>query len=173
MKKSVLAASAVMLATVMAPAANAAVVDGIDLTSSVTDSFGGVVTAGSFSDAFTFTLNEASALTSASITNILVQLTGLGDIDFTSVDFDGNNFFSISNNLGGVTDLAYISGVPLAAGSHTLTVQGFAYGAASYGGNITISPVPEPATWAMMIAGIAAVGFAMRRRNQTTRVAFG
>ncbi|TNE43730.1 MAG: PEP-CTERM sorting domain-containing protein [Sphingomonadales bacterium] len=173
MKKSVLAASAVMLATIMAPAANAAVVDGIDLSSSVSDSFGGIVGAGSFSDAFTFTLNEASALTSASITNILVELTGLGDIDFTSVDFDGNTFFNITNNFDNSMDLAYISGVPLAAGDHTLTVQGIAYGTASYGGNITISPVPEPATWAMMIAGIAAVGFAMRRRKQTTRVVFG
>ena len=30
------------------------------------------------------------------------------------------------------------------------------------------APVPEPATWAMMIAGFGAVGFAMRRRNRVT-----
>lgn len=36
----------------------------------------------------------------------------------------------------------------------------------------TISPVPEPATWAMMVGGIAAVGFAMRRRPRTARVSF-
>ncbi|MEP6785165.1 MAG: PEPxxWA-CTERM sorting domain-containing protein [Sphingomonadales bacterium] len=33
------------------------------------------------------------------------------------------------------------------------------------------APVPEPATWAMMVAGFGAVGFAMRRR-QTVRVSF-
>lgn len=45
-------------------------------------------------------------------------------------------------------------------------------------GNITfetaINPVPEPASWAMMIAGFGMVGGAMRRRKGkvTTRVAF-
>ena len=39
---------------------------------------------------------------------------------------------------------------------------------------VVLTPsVPEPATWAMMIAGIGVVGFAMRRRRQATvRVAF-
>ena len=36
----------------------------------------------------------------------------------------------------------------------------------------TIRAVPEPATWAMMVAGVAAVGLSMRRRAATTRVAF-
>jgi hypothetical protein len=35
-----------------------------------------------------------------------------------------------------------------------------------------VNVVPEPASWAMMIAGFAAVGFAMRRRRQTVRVSF-
>lgn len=44
-------------------------------------------------------------------------------------------------------------------------------------GQLTISPVaaavPEPATWAMMILGMGAVGFAMRRRHKvTTRVSY-
>lgn len=44
-------------------------------------------------------------------------------------------------------------------------------------GQLTISPVvaavPEPATWAMMILGMGAVGFAMRRRQKvTTRVSY-
>lgn len=36
----------------------------------------------------------------------------------------------------------------------------------------TITSVPEPTTWALMAAGIAAVGFSMRRRSQNVRVAF-
>nr|WP_240047570.1 PEPxxWA-CTERM sorting domain-containing protein [Sphingomonas panacisoli] len=45
-------------------------------------------------------------------------------------------------------------------------------------GTLTISPVaagavPEPATWAMMLAGFGAIGFAMRRRPKVaTRVRF-
>jgi len=38
------------------------------------------------------------------------------------------------------------------------------------GVSITSAPVPEPATWAMMIAGLGMVGFAMRRR--ATKVQF-
>ncbi len=36
----------------------------------------------------------------------------------------------------------------------------------------TVLPVPEPASWALMVAGVAAVGLSMRRRTATTRVAF-
>ena len=32
--------------------------------------------------------------------------------------------------------------------------------------NLAINAVPEPATWAMMLLGFGAVGFAMRRRRQ-------
>lgn len=39
-------------------------------------------------------------------------------------------------------------------------------------GTVTISAVPEPATWAMMLIGFGAVGFVMRRRRQTTTVRF-
>lgn len=35
-----------------------------------------------------------------------------------------------------------------------------------------VAVVPEPSTWAMMIAGFGVVGFAMRRRRQTVRVSF-
>jgi len=38
----------------------------------------------------------------------------------------------------------------------------------------TISAVPEPATWAMMLIGFGAIGFAMRRRNAVrTSVSYG
>jgi hypothetical protein len=36
----------------------------------------------------------------------------------------------------------------------------------------TILPIPEPATWALMVAGIAAVGVSMRRRTQNVMVSF-
>jgi hypothetical protein len=38
--------------------------------------------------------------------------------------------------------------------------------------NLRDSAVPEPSTWAMMLAGFAFVGGAMRRRNQQTKVRF-
>jgi hypothetical protein len=32
-------------------------------------------------------------------------------------------------------------------------------------GNATVSPVPEPSQWAMMLAGLALVSFIVKRRN--------
>ena len=40
----------------------------------------------------------------------------------------------------------------------------------SYGNlvtNVSVGGVPEPATWAMLIAGFGLVGYASRRRNRT------
>lgn len=37
--------------------------------------------------------------------------------------------------------------------------------------NVSIAGVPEPTTWAMMILGFGAVGFAMRRRNRALAAA--
>lgn len=42
---------------------------------------------------------------------------------------------------------------------------GSSYGSAGLGTFSVTAPVPEPATWAMMIAGFGTVGLAMRRRN--------
>lgn len=39
--------------------------------------------------------------------------------------------------------------------------------------NVTVAAVPEPATWMMMMLGMGAVGFSLRRKNDTTlRVRF-
>jgi hypothetical protein len=35
-----------------------------------------------------------------------------------------------------------------------------------------VAPVPEPATWAMMLVGFGAIGFAMRRRKVKTTVSY-
>ncbi len=36
----------------------------------------------------------------------------------------------------------------------------------------TLSPVPEPATWGMMLLGLGAVGYTMRSRRARTAVSF-
>lgn len=170
MNKAILAAAAAIAALGLAPAANATVVEGITLSSSkVFDHFEGKsASAGlGLTDSFAFTLDVDSFFTSA----ILNSVAGAGgDLDFVSVDFDGVHAFGVVN---GFFDLAAVAGVYLAAGAHTLNVTYNATAAnVTYSGDISISPVPEPATWAMMVAGIAAVGMTMRRRSHTARVAF-
>jgi hypothetical protein len=56
----------------------------------------------------------------------------------------------------------------LGAGSYTLTFIG--NGSGSFGGNVSFSAVPEPATWGMMLLGFGAIGFAMRRRRSSALV---
>ena len=69
---------------------------------------------------------------------------------------------------------SYIDGAALyypfpATWTGTYTLNG-ATGSGAF--NVTQAPTPEPATWGMVILGMGAVGFAMRRRTVATRVTF-
>ena len=86
-------------------------------------------------------------------------LSGLGGpYNLVEIDDDGTNeFWRLANP------------VTLGASQYTLAINGNNSGAGSLGGSITIrqaNAVPEPATWAMMLIGFGAVGFAMRRRQR-------
>lgn len=69
--------------------------------------------------------------------------------------------------VAGLTNIPIYSGVV-----NTLSVDYTATGEASYGAQLTFTPggIPEPTTWAMMLIGFAAVGFAMRRRRRNDGV---
>ena len=123
-------------------------------------------------------LSSPTFMETVAFTNTLAGLysitltTSSPDIDFTSaflaglggpynlveIDDDGTNeFWRLANP------------VTLGASSYLLTINGNNSGAGSLGGSITIRQapsVPEPATWAMMLLGFGAVGFAMRRRQK-------
>jgi len=143
----------------------------------------GDVTSGSFGDAhikkidFTdtlaFTLTEAGDF-SASLTSAATRLGKSGDLDFTSVvltGLGGPYNFTIANNDGadGRTDSATFNGT-LAAGSYLLTIKGHSFGNAQFGGNttVTVSDVPETATWLSMALGLGMIGAAARKRRRTS-----
>jgi hypothetical protein len=168
MKKMMMAASAALAAVAMAPAAHATDLDCIALSGSAvctvdedggafSNSFKGVA---DFSDTFTFELLAASLVSingslipSSSFASITGEILGQGSFLFQGTDFP-TSFL-------------------LAAGTYTIAVAGSTTAGGTYSGNVVISaaPVPEPATWAMMVAGIAAVGLTLRRRS-AVRVAF-
>ena len=93
-------------------------------------------------------------------------------VDFTSAVLSGlggpYNLIEIDDN--GVDEFWRLANpVQLDASQYTLSINGNNSGAGSLGGSITIrqaAAVPEPATWAMMLVGFGAVGFAMRRRRR-------
>lgn len=55
----------------------------------------------------------------------------------------------------------------LPAGTYSLQIAGMVLGSngGSYSGTLSVSPVPEPETWAMSLSGLAAVGFLAARRR--------
>jgi PEP-CTERM motif len=109
-------------------------------------------------------LSHTTQINSACCSNInpydvLSHSAAAGDLGMSSVGDDGLN-------------LAYLIGNLTTGSSVTLR---YAYAAGlgldSTGGPTTPGAVPEPATWAMMIAGFGLVGGAMRRRVSKVRFA--
>jgi len=175
MNKILLAASAAVAALGMTPAANASVsltcpsssglgyctFDEVNGTGNFGDSF---ASAQSFSDTFTLILTQDYQL---SITATNTAATG-GPITFTVSDLLDSSMTSLGTIAFGAVPTTFM----LTAGTYHLHFVGNAIKSASYSGTIDISPIPEPATWTMMVGGIAAVGVAMRRRARNVRVAF-
>ncbi len=116
----------------------------------------------------TFTENLVFTNTLAGLYSLTLT-TSSPAIDFTSAILTGLggpfNLVPISDD--GITEFWRLTApAGLDAGQYTLTINGSNSGAGSLGGSITIQAVPEPGTWAMLLIGFGAVGFAMRRRRQ-------
>jgi hypothetical protein len=74
--------------------------------------------------------------------------------------------------VSGAAEQVAVSSVTLTPGTwYSLVVSGIGRGAGRFGGEFgffsTPASVPESSTWAMMILGMGAVGYAMRRRRQS------
>lgn len=86
-------------------------------------------------------------------------------IVFTSGDISGGGVAVVTNT--GAGSSIQVDRASLPFGPQTLTFNGTfnGNGTARVGGQLALTAVPEPSTWAMFILGFGALGFAMRRRN--------
>lgn len=104
----------------------------------------------SFNDVFLVTLASAGDLT-VTLTNTPSGMT------FTDLLFDGEAFTI------GTVGTTFTRG----PGTYELRLSGSTTQTASYSGTLDFSAaVPEPGTWALLLAGFGMVGYSMRRRNQ-------
>lgn len=126
--------------------------------------FSSTPVAGGFTDIFTFTLSTAS-IANASLTS---AVNGAQDIDFNYIALTGpSGVFSFTQLLADPFETWALSSVVLAPGAWTLAVIGTNTAAvASYGGNLAVTPIPEPQTYALLLGGMIGIGFiAWRRRS--------
>ncbi|MFL6785506.1 MAG: FxDxF family PEP-CTERM protein [Sphingomicrobium sp.] len=134
---------------------------------------GTVATPVNFSDDFQFTIGPpgggligTGSGSLATSTSVLLSAT---DLDLTSILVNGTPI-TITRTGGtatnGLIETAGTANVPIFSGQlNHIVVNGVSRGFGSYGGNLTFLPVPEPATWMMMLLGFGAIGLSIRKRK--------
>jgi hypothetical protein len=142
----------------------------LDLSTGSTGLFG-TPGAGNFSDAYTFSLSSARAV------NVMLSsvVGGEQNVDFASVSITGPSGVLSGYELTQDPYENWVLTTPvLLPGSYTLTAAGSNSAArGTYAGSIALSEnaltppnsVPEPGTWALVVAGIAAASATARRRK--------
>lgn len=135
--------------------------------------FAGFAAPGGYIDYFTFSMpsNGGSGYSVSNFvalpalyTTLLTSLTLVKNPD--GILFNGDDSVVTTSIVPGGGTISMMSG-PTSAGTYYLTVMGLATGPAGgiYNGAISVSAIPEPETYALMLAGVCAIGFVVARRK--------
>ena len=133
---------------------------------------------------FTFTYDDAAFLTPPSAVGLTLSgfnVPYAGPALFSYVK--GSNLLVVGNNLGGFGSFTVSPATPgfgfaITNVSTTPTVSSFTYSADGHlwhASNITLTAVPEPTAWSLMIAGfgLAGAGLRLARRDRRVGLAAG
>lgn len=138
-----------------------------DATSTFNARYGEGTTGLSFLENFTFTVDAMGSAVSSAVVSI--ALDGLSRLGIDSFTLSGNGHtFTGTPLLEGDTQTFSLRTDGLSTGLYTLSVAGTILGSegGSFAGNISVAPVPEASTTAMMLGGLGIIGFAAYRRRR-------
>jgi len=141
------------------------------------DTFTGEQSGSAFVDLFTFTVAGTPFDTAASLTSSFLDSPGSKDLSITGFSlyrYDPQTLAVIGNAIAGIdltgfgsnpVDSWSVSGLNLPSGAYALRVDGQVVGAAggSFGGDLTVSPVPDAPAYALLLGGLACGALAWRR----------
>jgi hypothetical protein len=129
------------------------------------------------SDTFTFTLGSGTLSNKSALNSSISGLVPAGPLDFTFADLSMGTSIGNGQNLGDFTSYAvlgsFAGGVftPFTLGGTYDLILGFNDGMRVDSDydiviGLNVAAIPEPETYALMLAGLAAVGFVSRRRSR-------
>lgn len=122
-----------------------------------------------FADHFTFSVSGSVPSNFDAIVSSISRTaaTGLDITGLTLFTGTGTQVATGSALHSGAIDVWTLTSNNLAVGNYYVQVSGRMVSATSgsFGGAVMLAPVPEPATYGMMLAGLGLVGFMARRRG--------
>lgn len=141
--------------------------------------FNNAADAPTFAHFYTLTLpNDGGVASQAGEVTVSGQNVDFGTVFLTAYDEVADAFvgpmynFTVTNTVGAASQAVLSTVGPLGGGTYRIYLDGTSSnGGNGYNGTITLSAVPEPATWALFILGFGAVGHTMRRRSNKVRIA--
>lgn len=141
------------------------------------DTFATSTVGNTFTDIFTFNIgtpfDAASSLTSSYLNT--PQTKDLLITGFSLYRYDPATMAILGTAIAGINETGFgshptdswsLTAYGLSSGDYALKVDGKVLGAGggAFGGDLTVSPVPEPQTWGMLLAGLGLLGVAARRK---------
>lgn len=142
------------------------------------DAFAAEDSGRAFASVFTFSVAGIPFDATASVTSSYLDSPGTKDLLITGLSlyrFDPATMAPIGNAVAGIdltgfgdnpVDSWSLTAFDLPVGSYAVRVDGRVAGVAggSFGSDLTVSPVPEASSWAMLLAGLAGGALVRRRR---------